>query len=62
KIREASIFIFPPAVTSSRSAYVHQYDECKHNTLPVERSACERDEMYEGTFNEWMNLISSCTG
>ncbi|KAI0360326.1 hypothetical protein OH77DRAFT_1393052 [Trametes cingulata] len=61
-IRKASIFIFPPAVTPPCPAHIHQDGECERDVQPAERAERGKSGMYEGTFNEWMNLVSSWTG
>ena len=48
-------------MTPSRPACRHQDDDCRHDPAFAERRSDGSDEMYERTFNEWMNLLSSWT-
>ncbi|TBU29472.1 hypothetical protein BD309DRAFT_970664 [Dichomitus squalens] len=61
KIREADVFIFPPTVTLFRPG-PWPPRRCPWTRPKVrKRTESGRDEVYEGTFNEWMNLLSSRT-
>ncbi|RDX41678.1 hypothetical protein OH76DRAFT_1364170, partial [Lentinus brumalis] len=61
KSDKAGVFMFPPTVTPSHPACGHQDDDRRHDLHSAERSTDGDDEVYEGTFNEWMNLVSSWT-
>ncbi|EJF56555.1 hypothetical protein DICSQDRAFT_157859 [Dichomitus squalens LYAD-421 SS1] len=61
KIRKADVFIFPPTVTPFRPG-PWSSRRCPQTRPRVrKRTKGGRDEVYEGTLNEWMNLLSSRT-
>ncbi|KAI0824910.1 hypothetical protein BC628DRAFT_1376506 [Trametes gibbosa] len=61
RIRKASVFLFPTAVTPPHPSHIHQDDEREHAMHSAKRATRGRCGVYKRTFNEWMNLISSWT-